>query len=221
MEKELLEACLAKGMSLEAIGEMVGKHPTTVSYWLKKYGLAASKAKRHAPKGRVERKSLETLIGEGLTLREIANRLDRGTTTIRYWLAKYGLTTIRRKRSREAGDPPKMEMLCRRHGRTEFTLEGRGYYRCARCRVEAVSKRRRLVKQTLVEEREGAALYADTAGACRPSTSIILMRELRPSSLDSKGTRGRLIGLARRQGSAPSYARTVMPRWRQDWPRCR
>jgi len=28
-------------MSLEAIGERVGKHPSTVSYWLKKHGLSA------------------------------------------------------------------------------------------------------------------------------------------------------------------------------------
>jgi len=155
MEKGFLEDCLAKGMSLEAIGERTGKHPSTVSHWLKKYGLEASKAKRHAPKGGIERESLEALVGEGLTLREMADQLDRSATTVRYWMGKYKLKTIRRKRSRSAGDPPKVEMLCRRHGRTEFALEGRGYYRCARCRVEAVSKRRRLVKQTLVEEAGG------------------------------------------------------------------
>ena len=33
MDKRLLEECLAKGMSLDAIGEKVGKHPSTVSYW--------------------------------------------------------------------------------------------------------------------------------------------------------------------------------------------
>ena len=46
-------------------------------------------------------------------------------------------------------------MVCRLHGTTTFVLEGRGYYRCARCRSSAVSKRRRKVKQILVEEAGG------------------------------------------------------------------
>ncbi|MGN6558485.1 MAG: helix-turn-helix domain-containing protein [Solirubrobacterales bacterium] len=50
MEKELLEECLAEGMSLEAIGKQVGKHESTVSYWLKKHGLAAARAEKHASK---------------------------------------------------------------------------------------------------------------------------------------------------------------------------
>ena len=44
MDKELLEECLAEGMSLEAIGKRAGKHESTVSYWLKKHGLEAVKA---------------------------------------------------------------------------------------------------------------------------------------------------------------------------------
>ena len=46
-------------------------------------------------------------------------------------------------------------MTCERHGRTRFRLEGRGYYRCMRCRQQGVSKRRRRVKQLLVEEAGG------------------------------------------------------------------
>jgi hypothetical protein len=42
MDKRFLEDCLAKGMSLETIGEQVGKHPSTVGYWLKKHGLTAA-----------------------------------------------------------------------------------------------------------------------------------------------------------------------------------
>jgi IS30 family transposase len=30
MDKQFLEDCLAKGMSLEAIGDQLGKHPSTV-----------------------------------------------------------------------------------------------------------------------------------------------------------------------------------------------
>jgi hypothetical protein len=46
-------------------------------------------------------------------------------------------------------------MVCRRHGETEFFLEGRGYYRCKRCRSEAVSRRRRKLKAILIAEAGG------------------------------------------------------------------
>jgi hypothetical protein len=36
-----------------------------------------------------------------------------------------------------------------------FRLEGRGVYRCVRCRTENVSKRRRRIKATLVREAGG------------------------------------------------------------------
>jgi IS30 family transposase len=32
MKRRFLEECLAKGMSLESIGELAGRHPSTVSY---------------------------------------------------------------------------------------------------------------------------------------------------------------------------------------------
>ena len=47
-------------------------------------------------------------------------------------------------------------MQCPRHGLTEFALGTRGYYRCKRCRSEAVARRRRKVKATLVAEAGGA-----------------------------------------------------------------
>jgi hypothetical protein len=155
VDKEWLENCLAQGISLDAIGDLAGKHPSTVSYWLKKHGLRASQSERHAPRGGIDRAQLEPLVAEGLSLREIAARLDRSATTIRHWMRVHDLKTIRRKRSRSNGDPLRITKLCKRHGHTEFALEGRGYYRCARCRVEAVSKRRRMVKQKLVTEAGG------------------------------------------------------------------
>jgi IS30 family transposase len=51
MDKGWLEERLTAGMSLEAIGERAGKHPSTVSYWLKKHGLKAAGGAAHAPKG--------------------------------------------------------------------------------------------------------------------------------------------------------------------------
>jgi 5-methylcytosine-specific restriction endonuclease McrA len=46
-------------------------------------------------------------------------------------------------------------MTCVRHGQTEFVLEGRGYYRCKRCRADRVSEHRRKLKALLVAEAGG------------------------------------------------------------------
>ena len=155
MGKRFLEQCLVEGVSLEKIGERVGKHPSTVGYWVKKHGLDACNADRHAPKGPLTRSELEALIDRGLTLREIAERLERSVSTVRHWMNRYELRTAGRRRAKPCGKPGRATMECRRHGETEFVLEGRGYYRCVRCRSEAVSKRRRAVKRRLVEEAGG------------------------------------------------------------------
>ncbi len=41
---------------------------------------------------------------------------------------------------------------CKKHGMTDFIMEGRGYYRCKKCRVESVSKNRRIRKSKLISE---------------------------------------------------------------------
>ena len=46
-------------------------------------------------------------------------------------------------------------MTCIHHGEAEFWLEARGIYRCLKCRSEAVSRRRRRLKEILVEEAGG------------------------------------------------------------------
>ena len=106
MEKRFLEECLAKGMSLEAIGKLAGKHPSTVSYWLHKFGLQARGSRRHRPKCGLTRGELEPLVEEGLTIEEIARRLGVGDTTTRNWLRRHGLRTRgsrRRATSRRCG----------------------------------------------------------------------------------------------------------------------
>jgi transposase len=158
MEKALLEECLAEGMSLEAIGKRAGKHESTVSYWLKKHGLVAARAKKHAAKGAPAKEEMERLLAAGLSLREIADRLDRSLATIRHWMGRYGLKpTPRRKKASEHG-PREMPSLCKQHGSTIFVREGTGYYRCKRCRLERVAKRRRTIKRILVEEAGGKCL---------------------------------------------------------------
>jgi len=163
VEKSFLEDCLAQNLSLDAIGELGGKHSSTVSYWLKKHGLEASGAERHAPKGAIDRKMLEALVSEGLTLGQIAVRLGRSATTVRHWLGRYGLKTARRKRSLDAGAAHRIEMRCKRHGKAEFVLEGRGYYRCSRCRGEAAGRWRQTVKRKLVEEAGGCCVICGYA----------------------------------------------------------
>jgi transposase len=158
MEKELLEQCLAEGMSLEAIGKRVGRHESTVSYWLKKHGLEASKATQHAAKGAPPQKELERLLRLGMSLREIAKTMDRSLTTIRHWMRTYELKPAPQRHHGPEDGRKQTTLSCRRHGRTAFVLEGRGSYRCKRCRMERVARRRREIKRTLVEEAGGKCL---------------------------------------------------------------
>jgi hypothetical protein len=91
----------------------------------------------------------------------MARELDRSLSTVRHWLKKYGLWpllgTVRRTEARRAKELglKRVELECRSHGRTEFILEGRGQYRCLKCRREAVIKWRRNTKLRLVEEAGG------------------------------------------------------------------
>lgn len=160
MKRRFLEECLAKGMSLEAIGRQVGKHPSTVGYWLKKHDLVANGRDRFAARGGLDRDRLQTALEGGLTLEEMAKLVDRDITTVRYWLNRYGLEATggsRRKEAREAkqrGDRY-IRRSCSRHGRTKFVLENRGSYRCMKCRRADVSAWRRRAKERLVEEAGG------------------------------------------------------------------
>src|SRR3954451_3737843 len=99
LDREALEAMLAEGCSLEEIGRRVGRHPSTISYWLRKYGLQAVGAARHTPRGAIEKGRLAELVSQNLSVRDIALQLDRSYNTIRYWLEQYGLetTTVARR----------------------------------------------------------------------------------------------------------------------------
>jgi transposase len=159
MEKEFLEECLAEGMSLEAIGKRVGKHESTVSHWLKKHGLEASKSEIHAAKGPPPKEELERLLRLGMSLREIAKRMDRSLATIRHWMRKYELKAAPHRHGGPQDGRRQTTLSCRSHGRTAFVLEGRGYYRCKRCRVEATVRRRHSLKRVLVEEAGGKCIH--------------------------------------------------------------
>jgi transposase len=160
MDKGFLEDCLAKGLSLDAIGELAGKHPSTVSYWLKKYGLEASGHARHAPKGGIDAERLRELVEKGVSIREIGEELGAGYSTIRYWLNQLGLQTNRSARRKAGADARKAGLRraylrCPKHGHTAFFERPDGGFRCAKCNTAAVSERRRRVKRQLVSEAGG------------------------------------------------------------------
>jgi transposase len=161
MDKGFLEECLAKGMSLEAIGKLAGKHPSTVGYWMQKHGLRANGAARHTPKGGLTRDELEPLVNEGLTIEGIAQHLGIGDTTVRNWLKRHRLKTRRAHRRtaltemRRTGQR-EIEAECREHGLTRHvSVASERRLRCSKCRADAVSRRRRKVKEMLVAEAGG------------------------------------------------------------------
>jgi len=220
MDKRFLEECLAREMSLEAIGGLVGKHPSTVSYWLKKHGLNALGTEKYAGRGAVSRDELQALTEAGSTLDEMAERLDRSVSTVRYWLGRYGIERARPRRGR-GHDARYATFVCKRHGRTRFVLEGRGYYRCKRCRAAGVAKRRRRVKRKLVEEAGGKCAlcgYSRWLGALQ-------FHHLDPSERSSisriEATPGQSRRVEPRCGSACCCAPTATPRSRVDSLRCR
>jgi excisionase family DNA binding protein len=150
-------------MSLAQIGRALGRDSTTVSYWVRKHGLTATGRELHAPRGGISREQLAALVEEGLTVQQIAERLERSGSTIRHWLRRHGLKTVRTRPSRvrlareaERTGSGRFTADCPRHGESEFLVFGDGRSRCARCNVEAVVRRRKRVKDLLVEEAGGA-----------------------------------------------------------------
>jgi transposase len=167
MDRESLAVLIARGVSVERIAERFGKHPSTVSYWMAKYGLEAPNKEKHAAKGGIARERLEELVADGMSISEIATALELSKGAVRHWLKRYELKTLQTRRrtqrrtaleSAEAdggGPPQRLTMVCRLRGETDFVREGSGYFRCARCRSESVMARRRRLKDLLVREAGG------------------------------------------------------------------
>lgn len=163
MDRDQLEQSLGDGLSLEQIGAAVGRHPSTVAYWLKKHGLVANGHEKHSPKGALPREELEALVAASETLAAMAEAFNVSIRTIRYWVERYGLPrphSIRRTEIERAVEEGRRTLLrdCRRHGWTVFVIENRGYARCRRCRMERVADWRRRAK---------AKLIAGAGGECR------------------------------------------------------
>jgi transposase len=157
MDRLALEQMLGEGLSLAQIGLRLGRHESTVAYWLGRYDLQAVGQARHASKGPLQKAELERLVEAGMSVGQIAESLGRGKTSVRHWLREYGLKTVWTER-REASGEGRRELAlgCQKHGVTTFRLRTAGGYRCTKCSAEAVSRRRRQVKQILVREAGGA-----------------------------------------------------------------
>ncbi|HTX29803.1 MAG TPA: helix-turn-helix domain-containing protein [Solirubrobacteraceae bacterium] len=163
MDKQSLESLLDQGVSVEQIGKRFGKDPSTVSYWMKKFGLVSPYREKHAAKGGIDRERLEAFVQGGMTIAEIAADVGLSKATVRHWLRRYGLRTRNGRGRRAPGGAGSARaagylnavLSCQHHGETEFVLEARGSYRCKRCRVEGVVRHRRKVKAMLVEEAGG------------------------------------------------------------------
>lgn len=173
MERDSLKRWLAEGLSLEAIAKRVGKDPSTVGWWVRKHGLRAVHRDRHAPRGGLDREWLAAQVAAGGSIRGIAEASGMSATTVRHWLRRFGLRT-RAVTNREKGTGGRsggrahVDLHCLEHGVTQFVLRGDGYYRCRRCRAEAVVARRRKIKETLVCEAGGCCCvcgYGRYAGA--------------------------------------------------------
>ena len=176
MDKQSLERLLGQGISIERIAKRFGRDPSTVGYWARKHGLSSAHAEKHAAKGGIERERLQELVERGMTIAEISEEVARSKTTVRHWLRRYGMKTkngvgTRRpgaaEAAREAGLLSTV-MQCERHGETEFAVEGRGYYRCKRCRADSVVRHRQKLKAILVREAGFAVACAAFAGGIWP-----------------------------------------------------
>lgn len=100
-----------------------------------------------------------------MTIAAISREVGLSKTAVRYWLGRYELKTrCARHGNREtvaaakAAGLVEATMTCRHHGLTEFVLEGRGFYRCKRCRSDRVTRRRRNMKEILIAEAGGRCI---------------------------------------------------------------
>ncbi len=162
MEREILAAYLAEGLSLAEIAARHGIDGSTVGKMAKRHGLRPRGGERYAAKA-LDPTMLRRKIDEGATLRGLAAHFGVTVTTVRRHLERHGLTTVRAggRGSRPVDaepKPPTRARVCKRHGKTTFQLEGRGYYRCLACRADAVQRRRRKVKEILVAEAGGVCV---------------------------------------------------------------
>ena len=149
MDRDWLEAQLTAGRSIESIAREVGKHPSTVGYWVKKHGLRSQHAAQHAARGRARRESAaRARRARACRSAQIGEAAGRSDADRQHWLRRYGLRP-RRGAARRAGATARAVIAreCRRHGRTAWIRTGSGPLPLqALPRARRVTARRRRVK---------------------------------------------------------------------------
>jgi transposase len=103
VDAAILESYLRRGLSLERIAPLTGRHPSTIGYWVKRHGLSAVHRDRHAAKGGITRDALAALVNDGLSTRKITDRLGLSQSIVRHWLRKHDLRTHRARRPDSQG----------------------------------------------------------------------------------------------------------------------
>lgn len=152
MDRDWLARELRAGRSIGDIAREVGRHPSTVSYWVGKYSLASRYVRVYVARGGIEEAELRALVDAGLSIREISAQCGLSPTAVRHWLRRFGLRTERARRVVRG----QVLRECRVHGLTTFRrVGGTGSFRCPRCASERVARRRRRAKEILVEEAGG------------------------------------------------------------------
>jgi transposase len=173
MDCDWLATELDAGRSIESIAREAGRSASTVAYWVNKYGLRSQHAPKHASRGAPDRVLLGEMVSRGVAIRAMAVELGVSYSTVRHWLARYGLTTPRAQRLAEtaearAAGADTAEGVCRQHGLVTFVRRGSDGFRCQRCRTDAVERRRRKIKRILVAEAGGVCVlcgYSRTLAA--------------------------------------------------------
>ncbi len=93
--------------------------------------------------------------------------------------------------------PQETIRTCKHHGDTRYILEGRGYYRCAKCRSQGVANRRRKVKRRLVAYKGGRC---ESCGYSKCIEALTLHHvDKLTKSFDSSGGQTRSLERAKRE----------------------
>jgi 5-methylcytosine-specific restriction endonuclease McrA len=169
---------------------------------------------------------LEELVADGASVARISRELGLTRYAVKRALARAGLRTERSlslasSRQARADGVRRVTRHCPRHGRGAFARDARGTYRCTRCSADAVSKRRRKVKATLVAEaggRCGLCGYDRCTGALAfhhldPETKAFGLAEggLARSLADARAEAAKCILLCANCHAEVEAGRTALP----------
>lgn len=89
----------------------------------------------------MDRETLQHYVDQGMSIRQICSKIDKGYSSVKYWLNKHGIETAWKKHFRK-GDAPCV--LC---GKVEL---GRGGRRCSTCEVKMRRVRTKLAAVKLL-----------------------------------------------------------------------